>query len=125
MPLDCRNAQIFSRALTDSPGMELDDWLMAKHEFVTLQILRYQTIVIEGGGVSIKGLQRFSVRIFTCVYEFGHLPNRQCKADQNDTPNMALTAALSAPGWLIVVFPLMPKRIVLLSSVLMPASNVP
>jgi len=43
-----------------APGMELDDWLMAEHEFITMQVLRYQTIANEDGGVSIKGLQRLA-----------------------------------------------------------------
>lgn len=43
-----------------APGMELDDWLMAEHEFITMQILRYQTIVNEDGGMTIKGLQRLA-----------------------------------------------------------------
>ena len=42
------------------PGMELDDWLMAEDEFITMQILRYQTIANEDGGMSIKGLQRLA-----------------------------------------------------------------
>lgn len=43
-----------------APGMALDDWLMAEKEFITMQILRFQTIAIEDGGMSIKGLQRLA-----------------------------------------------------------------
>lgn len=41
-------------------GMEFDDWLMAEKEFITMLILRYQTIANEDGGMSIKGLQRLA-----------------------------------------------------------------
>ncbi len=42
------------------PGMELEDWLFAEHEFVIMQIMRFQAISSEDGGMSIKGLQRLA-----------------------------------------------------------------
>jgi hypothetical protein len=42
------------------PGLELEDWLFAENEFVTMQIMRYQVISSEDGGMSISGLQRLA-----------------------------------------------------------------
>ncbi len=46
-------------------------------------------------------------------------------ADQKETLNATSIAELRAPGWLIVVEAPTPKRKVLLSSVVTPASKVP
>ncbi|MDD5267289.1 MAG: DUF2934 domain-containing protein [Methylococcales bacterium] len=40
--------------------MELDDWLIAESGFVKMQIMRYQVIIQEDGGMTIKGLQRLA-----------------------------------------------------------------
>ena len=42
------------------PGMELDDWLIAENDFVKMQIMRYQVIIQEDGGMTIIGLQRLA-----------------------------------------------------------------
>ncbi len=41
-------------------GCELDDWLFAENEFVIMQIMRFQVISSEDGGMSIRGLQRLA-----------------------------------------------------------------
>ncbi len=43
-----------------APGLELDDWLFAENEFLIMQIIRFQVISIEDGGMSIRGLQRLA-----------------------------------------------------------------
>lgn len=43
-----------------APGMALDDWLIAENKFVTMLIQRYQSIALEDGGMTIKGLQRLA-----------------------------------------------------------------
>jgi hypothetical protein len=40
--------------------MELDDWLIAENDFVKMQIMRYQVIIQEDGGMSVLGLQRLA-----------------------------------------------------------------
>jgi hypothetical protein len=42
------------------PGLELEDWLFAENEFVIMQIMRFQVISSEDGGMSIRGLQRLA-----------------------------------------------------------------
>jgi hypothetical protein len=42
------------------PGMELDDWLIAENDFVKMQIMRYQVIIQEDGGMTVIGLQRLA-----------------------------------------------------------------
>lgn len=41
-------------------GLDLDDWLFAENEFVIMQIMRFQVISSEDGGMSIRGLQRLA-----------------------------------------------------------------
>jgi len=41
-------------------GTALDDWLFAENEFVKMLVVRYQIIIQEDGGVTIKGLQRLA-----------------------------------------------------------------
>ncbi len=43
-----------------TPGLELQDWLFAENEFVTMKIMRFLVISNEDGGLSIKGLQRLA-----------------------------------------------------------------
>jgi len=42
------------------PGKEIDDWIFAEKEFVKMLITRYQVIMLEDDGITVKGLQRLA-----------------------------------------------------------------
>lgn len=42
------------------PGKELDDWLLAEHDYFNMLISRYLKQAHEDGGLSVKGLQRLA-----------------------------------------------------------------
>ena len=44
-------------------GLELNDWLVAEQEFVKMLIKRYLNICSEDGGLTLIGLQRFSLSL--------------------------------------------------------------